>query len=203
MSTRLIVTADGYLLAPADVGPEQTGGGAGSRWPCALGRSGLVADKREGDGATPRGIWPLRRVFYRPDRLDAPPSVGRSGLPVRAITPTMGWCDDPDHADYNRLIELPHPARHETLWREDGLYDVVVVLGHNDSPPLRGHGSAIFLHCTRPDPDGAHGFRPTAGCVALPRARLLAVLASLPPGPAVLEIDAAGSAPADQGSTTR
>ncbi|WP_299444196.1 L,D-transpeptidase family protein [uncultured Rhodospira sp.] len=151
--------------------------------PCALGRGGLTTDKREGDGATPVGQWPLRRLFWRPDRLDTPPAVGQSGLLVTPIDPAMGWCDDPDHADYNRLVALPHPARHETLWRDDGLYDVVVVLGYNDAPPQPRRGSAIFLHCARPDPAAPHGLSPTAGCIALPRPDLLAVLAALPLAP--------------------
>jgi len=180
----LDVTADGRLYTPD-----------GRVLPCALGRTGVIAetDKREGDGATPLGMWPLRRVFYRADRLPGGsegrrPEVGPSGLPVEAITPAMGWCDDPAHPDYNRLIALPHPASHETLWREDGLYDIVVVLGHNDGPPCPGLGSAIFLHCARPDPEGRHGLHPTAGCVALPRSDLLAVLAALPPAPVLLRI---------------
>jgi L,D-peptidoglycan transpeptidase YkuD (ErfK/YbiS/YcfS/YnhG family) len=140
---------------------------AGDRvWPCALGKGGVVRAKREGDGATPLGRWPLRRLFYRPDRLAAP----ATGLPVTALDPTMGWCDDPAHADYNRLIRLPHPARHERLWREDHVYDLVVVLGHNDAPPVPGAGSAIFLHVARP------AYAPTEGCLALALADLLAVV---------------------------
>jgi len=138
---------------------------------CALGKAGLRFEKREGDSATPIGRFPLRRLFYRADRLAAP--ITR--LPLRAITPQDGWCDDPAHEDYNRLISLPHPARHETLWREDGLYDLLVVLGHNDSPPIAGEGSAIFLHLARPDYSG------TEGCVALALPDLLAVLADLGP----------------------
>lgn len=176
---RLVVTADGCLT----LGPR--------RLACALGRCGVTADKREGDGATPLGIWPLRQVFWRPDRLAAAPTVGRSGLPVRPITPDMGWCDDPGHPDYNRLIDLPHPAGHERMWRDDGLYDVVVVLGHNDDPPEPGLGSAIFLHCAALDASGPHGLRPTAGCVALPVSDLLVVLADLPPDP-VLSVQANG-----------
>ncbi len=205
MTCRLIVTPDGHLFTPR-AGPDagDGDGAGGARWPCALGRAGVIAGaaKREGDGATPSGCWPLRRVLYRPDRLAGAPSTGATGLPTRAITPDLGWCDDPGHADYNRLIDLPHPAGHETLWREDGLYDVVAVLGHNDDPPVPGHGSAIFLHCAEPDPAGRHGLRPTAGCVALPRARLLALLAALPAEPVVLLVEE-DPAPGVQGSSTR
>ena len=109
---------------------------------CALGRGGIRADKREGDGATPTGKFALRRVFYRPDR-ELPPVTG---LEAQPLNPTMGWCDDPAHDDYNRLVQLPHPASCERMWRDDALYDVLAVLGHNDDPPVPGLGSAIFLH---------------------------------------------------------
>ncbi|MBB4268046.1 L,D-transpeptidase family protein [Roseospira visakhapatnamensis] len=163
------------------------------RQPCALGRAGVVpaAVKREGDGGTPAGVWPLRRLFYRADRLIAAPSVGVSGLSVTPLTPALGWCDDPTHHDYNHLVTLPHPAGYERLWRDDGLYDVIVVLGHNDDPPDPGRGSAIFLHAALPDPGARHGLRPTAGCVAVPLADLLEVLAALPANP-VLDIRTPG-----------
>jgi len=145
--------------------------------------------KREGDDATPAGQWPLRRVFFRPDRLATAPDVGASSLTVTPLAPDLGWCDDPAHCDYNRLITRPHPAGHERLWRDDGLYDVIVVLGHNDDPPVPGLGSAIFLHVALPEAGGRYGLRPTAGCVALPLPDLLHLLAALPPNP-VLEIEA-------------
>ena len=141
---------------------------------CALGRSGLVSQdqKTEGDGATPTGCWPLRRVYWRPDRLEKPETT----LPVSAIQTDDGWCDDPTDPAYNRLVRLPYPASCETLTREDELYDIIVVLGHNDNPPVPGKGSAIFLHCAKP------GYPPTQGCVALDRADLLRVLARVRPG---------------------
>lgn len=144
----------------------------GRRIACRLGRTGVIVDKQEGDGATPVGRWPLRAVLYRPDRVVRPDTA----LPVRALDPDDGWCDDPGHADYNRPTRLPHPASCEKMWRDDGLYDVVVILGHNDSPPVPGKGSAIFLHVA--DPEG----KPTQGCVALPLPDLLAVLAACRPG---------------------
>ena len=146
---------------------------------CALGRSGVIeADaKREGDGASPLGRWPIRRALWRPDRLDRSETV----LPVQPIGADDGWCDDPADRAYNRPVRLPYPARHEIMRREDALYDVVVILGHNDDPPVPGLGSAIFLHCAKP------GWPPTEGCVALDRTDLLAVLAEVRPGD-VLEI---------------
>ncbi|MFZ4410162.1 MAG: L,D-transpeptidase family protein [Paracraurococcus sp.] len=137
-------------------------------WRCALGRGGIRTDKQEGDGATPVGVLPLRRVFYRADRV-APPACR---LPVEPLAPADGWCDDPADAAYNKRVTLPHPARHETLWREDGLYDLVGVLGWNDAPVVRGRGSAIFLHLARPD------LAPTEGCVALAGRDLRAALAA-------------------------
>ncbi|MAK81651.1 L,D-transpeptidase family protein [Phenylobacterium sp.] len=151
---------------------------AGDRlFSCAIGRGGLApaADKREGDGASPIGVWALRRLLYRPDRGPAP----QTALPSQAITRQDGWCDDPDHPAYNRLIELPFAASHEVLWRDDGLYDLVVVLGHNDDPPVAPLGSAIFLHLAKPD------YAPTEGCIALARPDLEAVLALARPGDAL------------------
>lgn len=136
--------------------------------PCLVGKAGLVAaaDKREGDMATPAGDWPLRRIYYRPDRI-ALPAVS---LPSIALTPDMGWCDDPHDANYNMPVELPFAASHERLWREDGLYDVIVVLGHNDSPPKPFLGSAVFFHLR--ERETAY----TAGCVAVTRDDMLALL---------------------------
>ncbi|MBR0657246.1 L,D-transpeptidase family protein [Plastoroseomonas arctica] len=134
---------------------------------CALGAAGIRAVKQEGDEATPAGLLPIRRLLYRADRI-APPD-GR--LPRAPLAPEDGWCDDPFHADYNRQVTLPHPARHEHLWREDALYDLIGVLGWNDTPVVRHRGSAIFLHIARPD------YAPTAGCVALSRPDLRRLLA--------------------------
>lgn len=133
----------------------------------ALGRGGVSVVKREGDGATPAGLLPLRRVLYRADRTPIP----QARVPREPIAETDGWCDDPGHPDYNRMVRLPHPAHCEALWRADGVYDVVGVLGWNDAPVERGRGSAIFLHLARP------GFAPTDGCVALAEDDLRTVLA--------------------------
>ena len=150
---------------------------------CALGRGGVIAaeDKREGDGASPLGAWPVRGVLYRPDRGATPVAA----LPVRALAEDDGWCDAPGDPAYNRLVKRPYPASHEALWRDDGVYDLIVVLGHNDDPPIPGLGSAIFLHLAR------EGYAPTEGCVALSRPDLEAFLAMAAPG-AVLEIRRAG-----------
>ncbi|MDK9721087.1 MAG: L,D-transpeptidase family protein [Rhodospirillales bacterium] len=158
---RLSVTQDGKLIAP----------GLGS-FRCALGRTGILMAKKEGDGATPAGIFPLRRVFFRPDRQPFP--VTR--LPVWPLHSFDGWCDAPDHPDYNRPVRLPFAASHEKMWRDDSLYDLGAVLGHNDDPPLPGLGSAIFMHVAKPD------YAPTEGCVALSLADLAALLGRVEPG---------------------
>lgn len=128
-------------------------------FPCALGRGGVIVAKREGDGGTPRATLPLRRLFYRADRLPRP----RCALPTRMISPRDAWCDDDADRRYNRLIDRAPGEAEERLTREDHLYDVIVELGWNDAPVRRGRGSAIFWHLARP------GFTPTAGCVAVGR----------------------------------
>jgi L,D-peptidoglycan transpeptidase YkuD (ErfK/YbiS/YcfS/YnhG family) len=139
----------------------------------ALGRSGIKALKCEGDGGTPYGRFAVRGVLYRADRGLTP----RTRLPVQAIRTDDAWCDDPADRNYNRLIKLPktHDGR-ERLKRDDHLYDLVLVLGYNDRPRIRGKGSAIFVHLARP------GYTPTEGCIALSRRDLLALIAQTRPG---------------------
>jgi L,D-peptidoglycan transpeptidase YkuD (ErfK/YbiS/YcfS/YnhG family) len=141
----------------------------------AVGRSGVKADKHEGDGATPAGAYPLGFVYYRPDRI-APPV---SKLPVISLAPNDGWVDEPADANYNRLISLPYHASAEQMWRDDDLYDALVVIGYNMEPVVPGAGSAIFLHIAAPD------FAPTAGCVAVKKEILLGLLPLLGPGSAI------------------
>jgi len=142
---------------------------------CALGRAGAAPHKREGDGVTPMGRFMLRGVLYRPDRLAAPQSV----LPVTPLSPDGAWCDDPDDSAYNQPVTLPHNGHCETLWRDDTVYDVIVVLGHNDAPAIPSMGSAIFLHLATPD------YAPTQGCVAIARGDLLGLLATVTPGTSI------------------
>lgn len=151
------------------------------RMRCALGKGGVIAAdlKREGDQCSPIGRWPLRQVFYRPDRISAP----NTALPIAPLTPEMGWCDAPEDGQYNRRVRHPYPASAERLWRDDAVYDILVILGHNDDPILPGRGSAIFWHLAWPD------YRPTEGCVALALVDMLDVLALAMPGHA-LEIGA-------------
>ncbi len=150
---------------------------------CALGPAGIVAQKQEGDGGTPAGIFPLRALFYRPDKITLPEPT-RDSLQRRIIAPHLGWADDPQSNFYNELIQLPSPVAHEKLWRLDSLYDALVVLGYNDAPVARGRGSCIFLHQARPAmsqsvPAGTCALLPTRGCVALARADLLKLIQNL------------------------
>lgn len=144
----------------------------GQRIDCALGSGGVRRGKQEGDKATPAGCFTLRRVLYRADRL-APPATR---LPIAALAPDDGWCDAPSDPLYNRAVTLPYPASHEVLWRDDPVYDLIVIIGHNDDPPQPGAGSAIFMHCAR------ENFAPTEGCVALRQSDLHRLLERCGPG---------------------
>ena len=155
-------------MTRATIGPDAILHHAGQRYRAAMGSGGIRPQKQEGDGGTPAGLLPLRRLLYRADRLPRP----RAAIQILPLAPHDGWCDDPADRQYNRPVRLPYDARHETLWRSDELYDVIGVLGWNDSPPRRNEGSAIFLHLARAD------YAPTEGCIALARPDLLAVLAA-------------------------
>jgi L,D-peptidoglycan transpeptidase YkuD (ErfK/YbiS/YcfS/YnhG family) len=124
---------------------------------CAVGWAGIRKDKREGDHATPGGAYRLLGGFFRPDRVLRKAWVS----PMRPAGPSDGWCDDPKSALYNRRVVLPCRASHEKLWRADRLYDLVIILDYNIHPRRKNRGSAIFLHCARPD------YAPTEGCIAL------------------------------------
>ena len=143
---------------------------------CVLGWGSVCANKYEGDGVTPVGRWPLRSVYYRPDRISRPNTL----LPTQALKPEDGWCDDPKNAAYNQHIKKPFAASYEDLWREDGIYDLIVVLGHNDSPPQPDKGSAIFMHVVQPD------LSPTEGCIALALDDLVEILEGSGPDTAIV-----------------
>ncbi|MCA3573703.1 MAG: L,D-transpeptidase family protein [Aestuariivirga sp.] len=127
------------------------------RFACSLGRSGKSFLKREGDGASPRGAFVLRRLFYRQDRMPPP----RSGLKASALRESDGWCETVGDRNYNRLVRIPYATAHETMRRADHLYDIVIETSHNERPRIQGHGSAVFFHLRRPDGG------PTAGCIAV------------------------------------
>jgi len=137
----------------------------------ALGRSGIAAGKREGDGATPAGRFRPVRLWWRADRLPRP----RTALPVRRIGAADGWCEDPADRRYNRAITLAPGAAGDRLLREDALYDMVIEIDHNARPRVAGRGSAVFIHVARA------GLGPTAGCIAMPAAALRRLLARIGP----------------------
>ncbi len=137
--------------------------------PVTLGRGGILTNKHEGDGATPRGIFHPKRLWWRRDRTARP----RTSLPVRAIAPTDAWCEDPADRRYNRSIRVAPDAVGDRLMRADHLYDYIVEIDHNTRPRIAGRGSAVFIHLARDN------FGPTAGCVGLKRNDMLRLLAQL------------------------
>jgi L,D-peptidoglycan transpeptidase YkuD (ErfK/YbiS/YcfS/YnhG family) len=136
-------------------------------FPCALGKSGIIRRKREGDGGTPAGRFRVLRLWWRNDQGKRP----RTSLPLRITTRNDSWCDDARSPRYNRPVKLPFALSHEKMWRDDHLYDLVVELDCNMRPAIRGRGSAIFMHVARP------GFLPTEGCIALEKRVLKRLLA--------------------------
>jgi L,D-peptidoglycan transpeptidase YkuD (ErfK/YbiS/YcfS/YnhG family) len=137
----------------------------------ALGRSGIKANKREGDGATPAGRYRLVRLWWRPDRIPRP----RTLLPVRPIRALDGWCEEPSDRRYNQAITIPPGNPGDRLWRADALYDLVIEIDHNKRPRVSGRGSAVFVHVARAE------LAPTAGCVSLPISTLKQLVAHLGP----------------------
>lgn len=124
---------------------------------CALGRSGIAAIKREGDGATPMARMRLISGYFRRDHV----ARGSTRLSLTAIRADLGWCEVPGDRNYNRPVRMPYGAAHETMRRDDHLYDVCIVLDWNVRRRVQGNGSAIFFHLARPD------HTPTQGCVAV------------------------------------
>lgn len=171
----LLIAAGGFMLAGASgadaaatdlIVTGNTARFGRHRYRCAIGHGGIRKQKKEGDGATPAGSWPIRSVMFRPDRITLP----KLKFETRALTPNDGWCDAASDANYNRPVQLPYAASAEKLWRTDGIYDVIAILGYNDDPVVPGKGSAIFLHIARPN------YSPTLGCVALAHENLIEFL---------------------------
>ena len=143
--------------------------GGGLSIPVALGRGGIRANKREGDGGTPMGLFHPRQLWWRADRHPRP----RTHLPVRAIGPEDAWCEDPNDRHYNRPIRLAPGSAGDRLRRDDHLYDFIIEIDHNTRPRVTGRGSAVFLHLARDN------FGPTAGCVAMRPGAMLQLLQRL------------------------
>lgn len=157
------------VVANSPAGPT-VDWGAGPRR-CAVGPGGIAHKTREGDGVTPIGVFPFRRLFWRADRLAQPKCI----LRARSLERDDGWCDWPGDPNYNKLVKHPYPVSAEQLWLDSHVYDVIVVIGFNDDPVVQGAGSAVFLHLAR------EAYPPTAGCVALAEHDLRAALAQIAP----------------------
>ncbi|KJC44054.1 hypothetical protein UP09_16380 [Bradyrhizobium sp. LTSP885] len=139
--------------------------------PVALGRGGILANKREGDGGTPRGIFHPLQLWWRADRCSRPKTL----LPTRSIRPQDAWCEDPSDRRYNQPIRLDREQAGDRLTREDHLYDFIVEINHNAAPRIAGRGSAVFLHLARSN------FSPTAGCVSMTKTSMLRLLRRMSP----------------------
>jgi L,D-peptidoglycan transpeptidase YkuD (ErfK/YbiS/YcfS/YnhG family) len=139
--------------------------------PVALGRGGILANKREGDGGTPRGTFRPRQLWWRADRHIRP----QTHLPARPIKADDAWCEDPDDRHYNRPLRLKPKGSGDRLTRADHLYDFIVEIDHNTKPRIAGRGSAVFLHLAR------ENFAPTAGCVSMTKSAMLQLLRRLSP----------------------
>ncbi|MEE2861649.1 MAG: L,D-transpeptidase family protein [Paracoccus sp. (in: a-proteobacteria)] len=158
------MSADDLVLTPQGVRFH------GRIFPCSIGKSGVTAAKREGDGATPAGVHRITGLWFRPDRLARPAPW------ARAIGPSDLWCDDPAHPSYNHHARVPLAASHERLRRPDPLYDLVMTTDWNWPRALPGRGSAIFLHQWRRPRFG------TEGCIAFARPHLLWIARRARPG---------------------
>ncbi|MEH6644503.1 L,D-transpeptidase family protein [Sulfitobacter sp.] len=135
----------------------------GQLWPCTIGKGGISGRKREGDGATPRGVHRIVGMLYRPDRIAQPVAW------AKPIGPLDLWSDDASDADYNMMVRAPYPHSHERLRRADPLYDLVILTDWNWPYAVRGRGSAIFIHQWR------RPGCPTEGCIAFSRSNLHAI----------------------------
>ena len=153
-----MTTPDDLVLTPRGLRFQ------GVTYPCSIGRGGLTTRKREGDGATPRGVHRLVGLLYRPDRMARPANWA---LPIR---PGDLWSDDPTDIDYNMMVAAPYAPSHERLRRADPIYDLVLLTDWNWPYPVKGHGSAIFIHAWR-----RPGY-PTEGCIALDQGHLRAIV---------------------------
>jgi L,D-peptidoglycan transpeptidase YkuD (ErfK/YbiS/YcfS/YnhG family) len=162
-SIRVRAAADGPCRGWLTAGPHLI--------PVALGRGGIIANKREGDGGTPKGTYRPRRLWWRADRHPRP----KTFLPVRAIRPDDAWCEDPTSRHYNRPLKLDRHDGGDRLRRDDHLYDFIIEIDHNTLPRIAGRGSAVFLHLARAN------FLPTAGCVSMKKSAMLQLLRHMGP----------------------
>ena len=130
---------------------------------CAIGKRGITSKKIEGDEKTPKGAFTLKSIFYRKDRITKIKSI----LQKRQIKKNMGWCDDSDSRQYNKMIKFPFKQSAERLWLERNVYDIIIVINYNIKPTLKNKGSAIFIHIAKKN------YNPTKGCIAISKKNIL------------------------------
>ena len=136
------------------------------KFKCALGKAGIKNKSKEGDNITPRGIFQITKIYYRPDKIK---KIKAFVTPIK-IKKNMGWCDDSKSNYYNKQIKLPNKFGYERLHRNDNLYDIILVLDYNTNPTVRGKGSAIFIHVSK------NSYKKTKGCIALKKKHLLKLI---------------------------
>jgi L,D-peptidoglycan transpeptidase YkuD (ErfK/YbiS/YcfS/YnhG family) len=139
------------------------------KFKCALGEAGIGKKRKEGDNITPKGSYKLLKLFYRSDRI---PNF-KTLLKKNKINKKMGWCDDSNNKNYNKLIKLPCSFSHEKLFRKDNIYDLVIPINYNTKKIVKGKGSAIFLHIAKKN------YEPTRGCIALKKKDLILLLKNI------------------------
>ena len=139
------------------------------KFKCALGKSGIRKKRTEGDNITPKGTFKIIKIYYRKDRIKKINSVFK----IIEIKKDMGWCDDPESKKYNQLIKLPSKYRHEKLFRNDRIYDLIIVLNYNMGPVIKNKGSAIFIHIAK------NNYNKTKGCIALKKKDLIEIVSKI------------------------
>jgi len=136
---------------------------------CTIGKNGITKNKHEGDLKTPKGIFNLKKVFYRRDRI----KFIKTPLKKNYITKNTSWCDDQDSQYYNKEIKFPFNYSAEKLWRKDNIYDLIIVLNYNFNPIIKNKGSAIFLHICKKN------YAPTKGCIAINKKDMMNLLVNI------------------------
>jgi len=136
---------------------------------CALGKVGVKKKVIEGDNITPKGIFKITKIYYRSDKIKKIKTL----IKKVKIRKNMGWCDDPNSRFYNKQIKLPTKFSHEKLYRNDNLYDLIVVLNYNTNPIIKNKGSAIFLHIAK------NSYKKTKGCIALKKEHLIKIISQI------------------------
>ena len=145
------------------------------RFKCSIGKNGLKFKKKEGDKCTPKGIFKIGKVYYRPDRVNKP----ETKLSLKKITKRMLWCNDPNNKKYNKEVLLNKYIKGEKLYRKSNSYDILIVIEYNTKKTRPFKGSAIFIHITK-------NYKPTLGCIALKKNDLLVLLKIIKPGAKII-----------------